>query len=376
VVIQLDTDLAAVMLKGSYTARYRMFTFYDGKPSLPIALEPMPTGELTASADGNVQTSGRVYIRTDRFETGGQQIIPRGMRDPLAPFGQEVELYLEVLTGTALVGSVPLGRFRITEVPTIEQTSKRLRARGIGYGVAVELQIQDRFEAIEANKFTEAVTPQGTSTWAEIRRLCPFPVVFSLPDRPIPPVFVYPESRLEALQKLAGNLDGVLHATRSGAITVRPAEPNLNFPTTDLTGTIRDVASGLSNDLRNVVVLKGKTINDVQIVAVSRITLGPLAHTGPLGPRVEVISESEIATQYDAQRAADRHLARLSGQTKEVTVACLPHPGIELGDPVKATDPASEIVEVGMVSNIRYSMNPTDLMQVTLTIPREVIPWG
>lgn len=374
--IKLDAKLAAVMLKGSYTARYRVDTFYDGKPSLPVSITPMPTGNLTASADANVQTSGRVFIRTDQFETGGRQIIPRGMRDPLAPFGQELVVRLEVLNGTTVVGTQDLGRFRITEVPTIEQTSKRLRARGLGHGVGVELALADRFEAIEADKFTEAVVPVSTSTWSEIRRLCPFPVVFSVPDRAIPTGFVYPESRLEALQKLAGNLDGVLHATRQGAITVRKAEPDLGLVQVDLTGVVRDIEGGLSNQLRNVVVVKGKTTDDVQIVAVARITQGPLSHLGPLGSRVEIISESSIDNQYDAQRAADRHLVRLSGQTKEVTVSCLPHPGVELGDVVKATDPTSEVVEVGMVSNIQYSLNPTDLMQVTLTIPREVIPWG
>lgn len=378
-VLSLRPEYAAALSEGLHSAGYIADVSYDGEPTFPD-LPLAPTGSITVDASGRVQATGRLYVRSDYRFPDGRTLAPRALRDTLAPMGQEVDIRLAVALGSDNLGAVSLGRFRIRNVPTITETRRRLGASGNHYRtVALELEVADRFDALTEDEFPEVQAPRaGAGSWSELRRLWPFPVVTSdlFPDKVLPSSLIYPETTAEAIEVLARNLGGVPHLTREGALTVRPEFPPLSAAV-DLTGTIADMDDHLSNQFANMVVVTGEKSGDKQLIGVAKISEGPLSISGPLKRRVRKVNDPLATTQDAVDAAARSWLRRLSGaQAKTVAITCLPTPALDPGDPIKATDPESGRVEVGYVSRLVYSLDPTDLMSVELTVPREEIPWG
>lgn len=378
-VLALDPQLSAAMFDGKHDADWIVDVSYDGfvtAPGLPLA----PLGSVTFAAGSNIQASGRLYLTSDVRDPRGRLLTPRAITDTLAPFGQEVEIRRRISTGGTTLGVVPLGRFRLREVPLAAETARRLGASFETEAVELELVVVDRFEAVEADDFTLPEAPRTGTTWAEIRRLSPFPIALNptLADRPIPSTLVYTGNRLDAMQLLASNLEGELAMTRQGAITVRPIDPYAaGLPVTDLSGTIQTLRSGMSNSLTNVVVVTGRdpATND-PVIGVARVETGPLRWNGPMGARVRRIGNPLATSQAAANASARTWLFKLSNaQARLVRCVCLPHPELELGDPVKATDPGTGETVTGIVDRMTFSMDATDLMDVDILIPREVIPW-
>jgi len=171
------------------------------------------------------------------------------------------------------------------------------------------------------------------STWDEIAKLSPLPVVRSLPDAEIPAGVSF-QGRLDAITKLITNLGGEAALTRDGSLTARPANNYLTatVPVTTVKGTV-SVDAGMSNDLYNSIAVTNP--NDATILGIARITdpSDPLSITGPLGERTKSYSDPLMDTQAKADAAAATYLARLSTvQARVVKVSCLPRWDLELGD--------------------------------------------
>lgn len=373
--VTIPDDMRAVMRDGSHRARMVADVFYDGRPVLS-GLSLSKTGQLSGTASSRVQTTGRLLIASgaQMFDGQGNSIAPQTATDALAPYGQEVVVSRQVFLGTELIGAQSLGRFRITNVPSIAKTARRLRQR---YGtdrildsVLVELEVSDQLDRIDQANFTRLEAPLGgASTWSEVRRLSPIPVVQSIADRQISANLVYESSRLDTLGDLLMNVGAVPHITRSGAFSARLAVPSAS-PTNyavDLTGTIQVLAAGMTGSFYNVVKVTGNVQGTQQILAVARLESGPLRWNGPAGERVYERSAGLSDSAAAAQLLADAVLrSQLRNRTRTVSITCLPNVEVELGDPARAADPVTGRVEYGMVSRIEWPMNPTALMQVEL----------
>lgn len=377
--LDIDANLAAAMT-GTHSAEWIADVDYAGvitAAGLPLT----PSGSIRFDRGANIQASGRLYVTSDVRDGRGRTLAPQALTDTLAPFGQELELRRRISLGSDVMGVIPLGRFRIKEVPESVQTARRLGSSYYHEAVALELVVTDRFEAIEAHDFIGTEAPAASSsTWAEIRRLSPFPIVVNplVSDASIPASLAYTGNRLDALQLLASNLEGQLAFTRQGSLTVRPLDPfAAGVDVVELVGTVQTLRSGMSNELRNVVVLTGKDEDDsTPIVVVERILEGPLRWDGPMGARVKRVNDPLATTPARAQASARTWLKKVSdGQAKLVRCVCLPNPALDLGDPVHAVDPDSGEEVTGIVDAMSFSMNPSALMDVDILIPREVIPW-
>jgi hypothetical protein len=361
--LELDEDARAA-LEQSHEAGYEVSAFYGAEQTLP-AVPVTFDGSLSFSASAEIQGGGTVHLARD----GGESLVPAKRTDPLAPYGQELQISRTVTKG-GQTWRIPLGRFRISRVPSAREYFRRYPTLALRVGWSAQLELKDRFDLIQADDFLATTAPRaGATVWDEIRRLSPIPIVESLQDAPLPAGVVY-EGRSDALVMLMAHLGGVPHMTRQGALTARRSDAWLTEtePVTTIAGTI-EVDDSLANDLYNSVAVT--TNQDPTILAISEITnpADPLAVSSPLGRRTYTHQDPLAKTQAQAQATADRLLARLSTQQSRVAkVTCLPRPDVELGDYVRVLDPSNGKEIDGEVSEMSFSMNPTEPMTLSLIV--------
>lgn len=368
--LQLADEVRAA-LEQSHIPGYRASAFYGTE--LTVADVPLVReGSLSFSGDAQIQAKGTVGLSKD-----AGNLVPKFRTDPLAPFGQELVIERTVTVGQQTWG-IPLGRYRIVEVPSSREYFRRFPTQdpfnpanppSLVVGWAVKLSLADRFEAIVANDFLQTEGPKaGNTVWQELRRLSPYPIEVSLPDAAIPAGVAY-QSRIDAIQKLMAAIGGVPHLTRQGVLTARPADAWLTSttPVFEINGTI-DVDDSWSMDLYNQVQVKSSSGAN-ELVAFRQITdeSDPLAVTRPIGGRTYKYSSPLLDTQAKVNAAAETVLKRVSGrQSKTVKVTCLPRPDIELGDYGVVVDDVAQREIVGEVVSMSFSMNPTAPMTLEL----------
>lgn len=367
----VDPIITEALQGGSSQGRYYCDVFYEGVPTLTgVAL--LPSGNISRSLTSNINTSGRMYVASDVMaqDGSGKLIAPNDAGDYFAPAGQEIVIYRQVSQGDNILGAVSMGTFRITELPTITRAARRLSAMQLAItGVLLEVSFADRLEAIDADDFTSTQAPvSGNGTWAELRRLSPFPIVQTLPDAPVPATLVYSDSRIDSMQMLADNIGGVLVMTREGAVTVVDPDPlsSSRIPQVVLSGSIQSVETGMKNDYYNVVAVTSSTGSSDSVLSVASLQDGP--RRARVGNRRVFRTSSPAVTNASTARAyAQRKLTQMATQrVSQVKVTCLPNVAVELGDIVQATDPITGRVSLGMVSDIDYDLDPTKLMTMTL----------
>ena len=246
------------------------------------------TAELDVDADGSVSFSASGEIQSDAsiiVKGFGNSLVPKSKDAMLAPYGQEVTLFRELVLRDS-VWRIPLGVFRITansnafedirligppqaleianalasggdslwqvpvawvenpagsdlyDVPgtyvedppgsglytftTAQQTYSAVQSVVLGWSVDVELK--DRFRMLQKAKLVDPKSPvPGNTMYQEIRRLALMPVQAnpSIPDVTVPSDLVYEQGRLGAVHALAELAGAVPTLTRQGVLTLR-----------------------------------------------------------------------------------------------------------------------------------------------------------
>jgi hypothetical protein len=350
-------------LEENHSPSYRVSAFYGSDQTLaevPVTFD----GSISFQADSAIQGAGSVFLAKD-----GPSLVPREMTDPLAPYGQELQID-RVLTVGQDTYTIPLGRFRITDVPSMKEYFRLYPSVAESVGWEAKLELKDRFDIIEADDFLSATAPvRGNTTWDEIRRISPIPIVASLPDQTLPSGLVY-ESRAEAISTLMKNLGGVPHMTRQGALTARRANAWLTETVPAFTiGGVIELDDAMSNDVYNSVVVT--TSKNPAILSVKDISdpASPLSVTSPLRRRTYKLQDPLVTTQAQADATALTMLARLSTRRSRVaTVTCLPRPDLELGDFGRVIDPISGRQVLGEISELSFSLDPFAPMTVKLIV--------
>jgi hypothetical protein len=366
--LPLDPE-ARKALEDNNTPSYRARAYYGEKlteEDVPLSAD----GSLTYSSDAVKQAIGSVYVRGD----GDRSLVPRLPTDTLAPFGQELDIFRVVTVGKTS-WEIPMGRFRIEDVPDMRELFRLWPSMKQVVSWDLQLALVDRFDIIEADDFLVPDAPKaGNSTWDEIRRLSPLPIVVSLPDRPVPPSLAY-KSRIGAITELMSNIGGTPHLTRQGALTARVTDAWITAtePVFKVDGVI-NVSSSMSIKVYNSVVSRS-SLGDNNIVSVREITGDgdPLSVNGPLRRRTYEHSSPLIETQAQADADAETVLRRVSSkQAKRITVTCLPRPDIELGDFGLAIDRNTRRRFLGEVSDMKFSMDPNADMTIDMILAEEL----
>lgn len=350
-------DAGRGLLETSHASAFSVQAFYGSDLTLPVVPVDPAQSSLSFAATSSPQGTGTLYV-----PTSGNSLRPVSKRDPLAAYGQEVAINFTV--GTIII---PLGRYRITDVPSTQEF-KRLNPF-ITLGSLTQLTIADRLDFLAHDTFLALTSPVSTSAWAEIQRISPIPVVQSLPDATVPASLVY-QSKLDAITQLMTLMGGEPAMTREGALTARLSNSwTLGLtPVTTVNGTVTR-SDGMSNSLYNSVVVTNA--NNAAIIGTASITdpSNPLCVTGPLGRRVYTAQDPVATTQGALNKSAATYLARLSTQqSATVTVACLPRPDLELGDFIAVYDPMTDETINGTVDSMSFPLDSTKTMTLTLTV--------
>ncbi|ROS52921.1 hypothetical protein [Frigoribacterium sp. PhB24] len=363
------SDEARKALEDNHTPSYRARAFYGA--DLTVDDVPLDVdGSLSFSGDATPSATGSVYVR----KQDGRSLVPRTDTDPLAPTGQEISIARVVRVGQT-EWEIPMGRYRIEEVPDMREYFRLFPSMKEVVGWECQLKLVDRFDIIDADDFLVPESPKpGNSTWAEIQRLSPLPIVRSLPDRSVPPSLAY-KSRLEAIEDLMSNIGGIPHLTREGTLTARKKDAWLTetVPVFTIDGVI-DVGGGMSNKRYNAVSVRSSTgSNDIVSVREINDPSNPLSVTGPLRRRTYKHSSPLIERQAQADAESTTILRRVSSkQSRSITFSCLPRPDIEVGDFGKVIDRNARRVFLGEVSDMRFSMDPNADMTGTMIVSEEL----
>ena len=372
-VIPLDPDVITA-LETTNTSVLRASAFYGD--SQTVAKVPLyPSGQLSFDGTAQIPGSGTAYLNDD-----GASYVPREVSDPFAPFGQELSFERVLLRGDSGQEDVhiPLGRFRIVDVPSMAEYFRRYPTQIGVNGWSLQLTLRDRMDILANDDFlTPTAATAGGSTWAEIRRVAPQGLGIAqsnLPDVNLPAGITY-QSLPDAITKLMGNLGGVPHMTRDGLLTARQKDRWLTATVPEFTvrGTV-DVGDTMSNKLYNCVVASNPNSDLVAIRQILDET-NPLWVGGPLGRRVYKFSDPLMTTQAMLNKAAETALARVSSQQAHtVTFAHLPRPDLELGDFGDVIDDRSGYTYRGEIASLSMSLDQTQLQTGKLTIAEVIRP--
>lgn len=353
-------------LLGSFDVTFEADLFYGEErlfANLPIAA---PSLDWDGTAD--VEASGSAEVLwTDAH---GSSLKPELPSDWLAPFGSRLVVYA-VVSAPPFKERVQLGVFTITDVPSADDYPAMFGQMRITVGSRVEVSFKDRMVEVQDDRFTRLAQPsQLASVYAELATLTGFQLTRTVADGGITRSVVYEESRVKAVQDLAGILNAVPFMESDGTLSLRsnsPGEPVAQLEVGSL-GTIVQVGASLSREgVYNGIVIRGETNDQQAILAERWVTQGPLrASTStertPFHRRPRFYSSPFITTQAQAEAAIDDLLEQFSQpRAAQLQVQCVVNPLLQVGDVVTVFDGRA----TWTVRLVKVSLGAGALMTVT-----------
>lgn len=370
--MRAGSDLLKAALTSNVTHRIVVDSFY-GATRTAVDL-PVDQWELRWDVEGEIKSFGQLTIRYSGDMADSYS--PKEFTDLLAPFGQELNILLEVSVGD-FSETVQLGHYRIVSVPDARDEYMSIPGQNLTVGSSVTVQLQDRLVGVKRRGFRfEESPPSLMSCWAEIGRLTGMQLIRSLPDQPVPTSVAYAAEqggRLRAVQDLAGVLGGVAYVTSDGALSVLPDTNGSTALELKLgaEGTILDVAQAMESEgVYNTVVGNFTDADNNPITAVAEKVEGAFGTSSPFGEYTRYYSSPLVKTQAAADSAVAKILAQATAtQTYRVPVQCLLNPLIEFGDVVSVERPVGSPL-VGRIMNYRFGSSR--LMSLEMDVARAI----
>lgn len=335
---------------------------------------PLEDWSLRGDIEAAIKTSASAtVVYTDDF---AQSVTPRELTDALAPFGQELRLYNTISVGNSFSDRIPMGVYRLEEVPSATDAQIRFRDRVLTVGSRVELTLLDRFLGVQRARFRSLEQPVSLlSAWAEIARVSRLPITRTVADVAIPTAFTYSRSRLDTVQLLASLLGGRATMLSDGTLGVIPDAPPAASARLAIgeEGVVLEVDYSLSSeDVYNVVVGEFEDAFGNPIHVEAEVTTGPLATSGPYGEYVAEFPSDRsalIKTAVAARAAVEAYLAEVSVTDRyELPVQAIIDPRLELGDVVEVQ--RLDRLITGRIN--AYTLGRTGPMSLTLGVLSDV----
>lgn len=329
--------LKEVLLSGSFSTRLIVDAFNDdGRTVQDLAVD---TFELRWDREADLKSAGTLHVVQTTDD--GSSLSPKDVTDPLAPFGPEVNILMEISADDAVFSeTVQIGHYRIAVVPSASDEYADVTDGQIVTSSSVDLTLEDRLSGPQRRGFRSEENPATTSGWDELARISGMQVerTDGLADVVIPDDYVYQAvrgGRLKAIRALADMLGGTEYTTPDGALSVMPYEAGDPIGTLALgeNGTILGDDGGMdSTDVYNVVVGDFQTVDQIPIHKVA-VAAGLLEPTGPYDENTYYHSNPAITTEAAAEIEVAAVLAQVSSpKTYRITVQCIINPLVEDGD--------------------------------------------
>ncbi|MFF2054109.1 hypothetical protein ACFVU2_21060 [Leifsonia sp. NPDC058194] len=360
----------AVLAGGEFDHYYSADLYYAGERRIPN----VPVTKVRFDEDGSAQVQQSGSCTVVWQDDYGTSITPDSAQGVLAPFGAEIYLYSTIVAGP-FIEKVPLGQFRITNVPSAQDEEMLFKGQYITTGSMVDVEFKERLQRVQQDRFDAPSAPTDlTSVWAEIGRQTGLQITRNIADALIPRAVAYQEDRLKAVYDLANVLDATLHMTADGALSMRPnAWP---APIDALyrgdRGTIVSVGKGMATDgVYNRVAVRSTTDGGTAILATAAKTDGPLravnadGSRSPWGAVTEFVDSQYVTDTTTALQYAQRELGRVAviGR-RTVPIVETFNPLRERGD-VITVERAKKVI-TGRIKSIERDTGPTQTMQVVI----------
>jgi Putative Ig domain len=342
-----DAALFATLLQGHQVLVYAD-AWYNGELAAPGLR--IKDGSIEFDLGSDVQ--GVLHL-TVEDPTG--DLVALKDDDPLAVYGQEIQIRYAVSSSGAAAETDPigLGWYRIQTNETNETWLNTGDARGVvRAGAEIILEGLDRVSILEdARLLTLAQPAAGATCLGEIARLTndlvPLGVIGAgIVDVAVPRSVVYTEDRVAAIRDLANALGAMIRVNGDGALDIRKptvaGADSVWFIETASAGVVGSLSSYRSVMTRdgvvNAVVAQGETGTDhapVQAIAYDMDPGSPTVWDGPYGEVPAFFSSPLLTTTAMAQAAATTRLdSYRRGRDRTFVLDIIPNPLLELDDPV------------------------------------------
>lgn len=363
-------DLFAQVAAGSRSQRLIVDVFYDDEP----IFTDLPVTDWTLTYDLESELKSTTDLTAVYTSTAGESLSPRGFLDALAPYGQQVNVLIEVAAGP-YTDTLQLGRFRVNQSPDAQDSYFRFADRTLTAGSLVKITADDLLSTVKRAGFHWPEPPLlADTTWGELQRITGLPIAQNLPDAPVPAGIIYQPKdggRLAATQMLMSALGGIAVTNSFGELTAVPFTYSAPVATLDIgeNGRVLSVSTSLDSDgLYNTVVGTYQATDGTPLFAVAYGT-GPLAPDGPFGPYTYYDTSDTVTTQAAADARAESVLTQLqTGQTYRITLSCLADYRLEPGDVVTFTSQTGAIT--GRIISLKFTADGR--MEPVLDVRRDV----
>lgn len=349
------TAALPAVLTGSFGTRLIVDAFYGSdrtRADLGVA-----GWELTWNSEADIKSAGSLtVVYTDEL---AQSLSPTEFTDVLAPFGQELNLAIQIIGDDSSVETLQLGRYRITDVPDARDEHFQHLGQTFTIGSRITLTLEDRMVLLARWGFRSEQAPAALgSCWDEIQRISGMQVVRTVPDKTIPPGIIYKAvegGRLNAVQELAKVLDGVPYITPEGALAVLSngwGDPVGNLVLGEA-GTIIAVEHSMTSDgVYNEVIGNFETEDRTPIFATAEVRDGRLATSGSYWRYTKYVTSDKVHTQIQADAYVAGILAEVtSRRVYRVPVQCILDPRVEDGDVMTIERPTGGLLTGRVVSH-------------------------
>ena len=365
----LTPGMLDALAGSSPDARLTAAAWYDGtlrETSLPVS-----TWSITWDGADQTLVQGKVSL-TVADDTG--RLAPWGFDEPLSAAGSRL-----LLTFRCGDEAVDLGWFTVARnAPTEQWRIVGPALEWVSGGASIPVDADDLTRLVQDSPFiSPEAPPDGATVVSEITRLvtgiCPVTFAAGVSDQAVPSTIVYRDDRLAAIQDLARTIGARYRMTGAGVLEVYP------LAKTDPVWTIQGGPGGalvslsrsqVRSDLINGVVSTGSDPSS-SVWALATVTAGPLRWDGPFGRKItrhNAIATTQLGVAADAQTYLE-NTATL--KTLPLTVMCVPHPGIEIGDWVRVAQPTingSAFPLDGIVTNVQLKGATSGVEPMQLTV--------
>lgn len=367
-------DLREILAGGSFDTRLIVDVFYG--PDRTIANLGCDSFDLRWSRESDIKAAGTLQIA--HVTDDGQPLVPSKVDDPLAPYGQEVNLLLEVTAGD-FKETIPLGYYRIASIPSGTDGYIDFKDGEVSAGTVARIEIEGRLSRLKRWGFRSEENPIYTSAYDELARISGMGIVRTLADVTIPTTLVYEAvrgGRLKAVRTIANLLGGTEYVTPDGSLSVWPNAPGPAVAELLLgeNGTVTGLDRGMdSEELYNAVVGDFETA-DRQPIHVEVEAPGLLNPAGNYGENTLYVTNPSITTPLAAQTYVEGVLAQVSSpKVQRITVQCVINPLLEDGDVVTVTHP--ELTSGKKITGqiVSHSFGASRLMTVVLDVIADAV---
>jgi hypothetical protein len=333
-------------------------------PGTLVAGEPVNAIPISV---GDVKFDGTADIRAT-LELTTMAPFPTSASDLLTPYGNEIFIERGIDFGPTREW-VSQGYYRIYSVDQDEAPDGPVVVGG-----------RDRMSGIiDADRESPKEYPDGTSVEAvfvdlvgEVYPGATIQFDFAASTTLFSTTHIVEEDRYAFLKDIADSLGKIMYWDYQGFLQVKTA-PDPTQPVFDVDhgedGVVVKVSRSLNRDgAPNAVVMVGEQVGEAPPVRAVAYDMNPLSPTYWLGPYGKVpikVSSSFVETQPQAQDAANAKLARLLGVPYSIDFTMVPHPGLEVLDPVRVSYSDRHSAEIHVIQTLTVPLNAEAAMDGT-----------